>query len=41
MKKRILSLMLVLLMVVTLVPTAALADSDTVKYAVEGRQYPF
>ena len=36
MKKRVLSLLLVLLMVVTLVPTAALADSDTVKYAVEG-----
>lgn len=41
MKKRILSLMLVLLMVVTLVPTAALADSDTVKYAVEGGNIHF
>ena len=36
MKKRILSLLLVLLMVVTLVPTAALAANDTVAYAVTG-----
>ena len=36
MKKRILSLLLVLLMVVTLVPTAALAEDDVVAYEVTG-----
>ena len=36
MKKRILSLLLVLLMVVTLVPTAALAEGDVVAYEVTG-----
>lgn len=36
MKKRILSLMLVLLMVVTLVPTAAMAEDDVVAYEVTG-----
>ena len=37
MKKRVLSLLLALLMVVTLIPTAALAYSATdVKYAVTG-----
>lgn len=36
MKKRILSLLLAMLMVVTLVPTAALAEDDVVAYAVTG-----
>ena len=36
MKKRILSLLLVLLMVVSLVPTAALAEDDVVAYGVTG-----
>ena len=36
MKKRILSLLLVLLMVVSLMPTAALATNDVVTYAVTG-----
>ena len=36
MKKRILSLLLVMLMVVTLVPTAALAEDDVVTYKVIG-----
>ena len=36
MKKRILSLLLVLLMVVTLMPTAALAEDDVVAYEVTG-----
>lgn len=36
MKKRILSLLLVLLMVVSLVPTAAMAEDDVVAYEVTG-----
>ena len=36
MKKRILSLLLVLLMVVSLVPVAALAEDDVVAYEVTG-----
>lgn len=40
MKKKILSMLLAMLMVMTLVPTA-FADSDTVKYAVEGGNIHF
>ena len=41
MKKRILSLLLMLVMVVSLVPTAALAEDDIVAYAVTGGNIRF